>query len=202
MGWEALSGPRFQDLLCEYLTNTPTTDPTEDLLAFSQEMASKHTPDAAARAICDRLYGEVAYVPGVTSVHTPAADAWEGRSGVCQDFAHLAIGVPVRRRLRRDLVEKTDDHEERDRHGDDAPLPGRVARHRTNLLDGDPCSGQPGEADHDRNPVPRADLREATDRDDHPKTAHSAEGDGRSRGRCEVTMQTRKQPLDERSWPR
>jgi len=93
MDWEALTGPRFQDLLCEYLTNTPTTEPTEELLAFAQEMAARKTPDAAARAICDRLHGEISYVPGVTSVHTPAADAWEGRSGVCQDFAHLAIGA-------------------------------------------------------------------------------------------------------------
>ena len=35
-------------------------------------------------------------------MHTPAADAWEVRSGVCQDFAHLAtgalraIGIPAR----------------------------------------------------------------------------------------------------------
>ena len=30
---------------------------------------------------------------GVTSVHTPATHAWDVRSGVCQDIAHLAIGA-------------------------------------------------------------------------------------------------------------
>ena len=32
-------------------------------------------------------------MPGSTTVHTPAAHAWQERSGVCQDFAHLAIGA-------------------------------------------------------------------------------------------------------------
>lgn len=91
--WEAITGPRFKDLLCEYLVNTPTTEPTEDLLEFAHEVARKGTPDEAARAICDHLFDQVKYVRGVTSVHTPAAHAWGVRSGVCQDFAHLAIGA-------------------------------------------------------------------------------------------------------------
>jgi len=92
-GWDAITGPRFQDLLCEYLVNTPTTEPTEDLLDFAHEAAGRSTPDEAARAICDHLFSEVKYVRGVTSVHTPAEHAWSVRSGVCQDFAHLAIGA-------------------------------------------------------------------------------------------------------------
>lgn len=91
--WDTISGPRFQDLLCEYLVNTPTTEPTADLLAFAQDAAGRGTPHDAAREICDYLHAEVAYVPGATTVHTPAVDAWEVRSGVCQDFAHLAIGA-------------------------------------------------------------------------------------------------------------
>jgi len=101
-GWEAITGPRFQDLLCEYLVNTATTEPTEELLGFAEEAAGTGTPDEAARKICEFLYDQVKYVPGVTSVHTPAVDAWVGRQGVCQDFAHLAtgalrsIGIPAR----------------------------------------------------------------------------------------------------------
>ena len=74
--WDAITGPRFQDLLCEYLVNTPTTEPTEQLLAFATEAAHTGSPDETARAICDYLYDEVKYVSGVTSVHTPAAHAW------------------------------------------------------------------------------------------------------------------------------
>ena len=91
--WEAITGPRFQDLLCEYLVNTPTTEPTEELLQFARDAAGRNTPDGAAREISDFLFDAVKYVPGVTSVHTPAEHAWQVRSGVCQDFAHLAIGA-------------------------------------------------------------------------------------------------------------
>lgn len=91
--WDTLLGPRFQDLLCEYLRNSATTEPTAELLEIAQQAAATSSPDETARAICDHLYREVKYVPGVTSVHTPAAHAWGERSGVCQDFAHLAIGA-------------------------------------------------------------------------------------------------------------
>jgi transglutaminase-like putative cysteine protease len=91
--WDTLLGPRFQDLLCEYLTISNATSPPEQLAHFAEEAASQGTPDQTARAICDYLYSEVKYVPGVTSVHTPAREAWDARSGVCQDFAHLAIGA-------------------------------------------------------------------------------------------------------------
>jgi len=91
--WDALNGPRFKDLLCEYLAVTPVTRPTEELHAFAQEVAHKKSPDETAREICDFLHDQINYVPGATTVHTPAADAWAARSGVCQDFAHLALGA-------------------------------------------------------------------------------------------------------------
>ncbi|MEX0913655.1 MAG: transglutaminase family protein [Demequina sp.] len=93
MGWEDLNGPLLQDLLAEYLLNSPTTQPTDELADFAQQIAGKHSPDEAARAICDHLHQSMNYVPGSTGVHTPARDAWEAKSGVCQDFAHLGIGA-------------------------------------------------------------------------------------------------------------
>ncbi|WP_084126884.1 transglutaminase family protein [Demequina sp. NBRC 110054] len=93
VSWGDIQGPRFQDLLCEYLGNTPTTEPTEELAAFAEDAAGRLSPDLTARSICDMLHERIAYVPGATSVHTPATDAWEKKSGVCQDLAHLAIGA-------------------------------------------------------------------------------------------------------------
>lgn len=93
VGWEDLAGPMFQDLLAEYLVNSPATAPTQQLEEFALAAAHRAGPDAAAREICDYLHDQVSYVPGATGVHTPAADAWEAKSGVCQDFAHLAIGA-------------------------------------------------------------------------------------------------------------
>ena len=46
----------------------------------------------AALGICRILRGEVAYVPGATRVSSHAVEAWDVRQGVCQDFAHLAVG--------------------------------------------------------------------------------------------------------------
>lgn len=91
--WDTLAGPRFQDLLSEYLGVSDVTAPTEELAEVAREAAGRLEPDAAARAICDHLHDQMRYVPGATTVHTPARDAWEVRSGVCQDFAHLAIGA-------------------------------------------------------------------------------------------------------------
>ncbi len=91
--WDAILGPKLQDLLTEYLVNSPTTTPSEELADFAHELAAKASPDETARAICAHLHDTVKYIPGVTSVHTPAIHAWEARSGVCQDFAHLAVGA-------------------------------------------------------------------------------------------------------------
>lgn len=93
VGWEDLSGPLFQDLLAEYLEQSKATQPTDELAAFALESAAKFGPDDTARAISDFLHDHIKYVPGSTGVHTPASHAWEAKSGVCQDFAHLAIGA-------------------------------------------------------------------------------------------------------------
>ncbi len=91
--WDAISGPRLQDLMCEYLVNTEVTEPSEELADKAAELAAGKSPDDAARAICDYVHDEVKYVPGATTVHSPAGEAWEARSGVCQDMAQIAIGA-------------------------------------------------------------------------------------------------------------
>lgn len=42
--------------------------------------------------LCARIHDEFTYEPGFTSVTTPLLEVFEQRRGVCQDFAHLAIG--------------------------------------------------------------------------------------------------------------
>ncbi len=46
-----------------------------------------------AVAVVDLVHAEVKYVFGATGVHTRASEAWEQRSGVCQDMAHLVLGA-------------------------------------------------------------------------------------------------------------
>ncbi len=93
VGWDALAEPKLRDLLTEYLANSAITEPTAELGEFADAAASSSEPDDAARIICSHLHGTISYVRGATTVHTPATHAWEARSGVCQDFAHLAIGA-------------------------------------------------------------------------------------------------------------
>lgn len=38
-----------------------------------------------------RIHDEWTYLPGSTEVDTPLLDVWQGRRGVCQDFAHLMV---------------------------------------------------------------------------------------------------------------
>ncbi len=59
-------------------------------------------PLAKVASICDWLYENVEYVPGLTDPSTSACDTLVQRAGVCRDFAHLgialsrAISIPAR----------------------------------------------------------------------------------------------------------
>ncbi len=57
---------------------------------------------ACAERLSTKLHSDIEYVPGVTTIGTPATELLESRRGVCQDFAHLMIaclrsrGLPAR----------------------------------------------------------------------------------------------------------
>lgn len=91
--WDDVRGDRATDAYVEFLGQSTSTSPDEEVVDIARETASGMTPDAAARAICERIGGLVEYVPGVTGVHTDAAEVWRRRQGVCQDYAHLTLGA-------------------------------------------------------------------------------------------------------------
>ena len=93
VGWDVLHGAEVRDRLSEQLADTATTDVPDDVVELARRAAEGLTPAEAAEAVCHALRDEVEYIPGVTTVHTPAAEAWEKRTGVCQDMAHLALGA-------------------------------------------------------------------------------------------------------------
>lgn len=80
---------------------TRLTEPDEALrdVAASWRVADV---DELADGLCRFVHGSFTYRSGVTGVRTTAAQAWAGRVGVCQDFAHVMIavctaaGVPAR----------------------------------------------------------------------------------------------------------
>jgi transglutaminase-like putative cysteine protease len=47
---------------------------------------------SAVRELTSRIFSDFAYDPEFTTVATPLEEVLENRRGVCQDFAHLAVG--------------------------------------------------------------------------------------------------------------
>lgn len=87
-----------------YLRPTPLTDADERIRDFAgpcQRLRAKGDL-AALHGLMAAIHEQVAYQPGETQVHTPAAQVLAQGSGVCQDHAHLFIaccrawGIPAR----------------------------------------------------------------------------------------------------------
>ena len=101
-GWETLRGADVRDRLAEFLSDTATTAPPEEVVELTRRVAGDLPPAEAALAVSNALRDEVEYIPGATTVHTPASEAWAKRAGVCQDLAHLvsgalrSLGIPAR----------------------------------------------------------------------------------------------------------
>lgn len=102
LGWDALREDRVRDTHVEYLTATPHSAVTPELIATAHDVVGDAEPNAAALACAEWLRDQVTYTPGSTGVHTHAMEAWEARTGVCQDLAHLmagllrGLGIPAR----------------------------------------------------------------------------------------------------------
>lgn len=89
--------------LSEALLNTRLTQPHPEVLALAKKaVRDSASPGAAASLIVAQIKTHMKYVKGSTGVHSTAREAWEGRAGVCQDFAHVtigalrAVGIPAR----------------------------------------------------------------------------------------------------------
>lgn len=100
--WDRVRSPEVADRMSEFLATSATTRPDDDLVELARDAIGVAEPGDAVPAVMSALRDEVEYVTGVTGVHTRASEAWQARSGVCQDIAHLAagalrtVGVPTR----------------------------------------------------------------------------------------------------------
>ncbi|WP_447912264.1 transglutaminase family protein [Microbacterium phyllosphaerae] len=80
--------------LAECVTQTPATDPDEEMRELALRIeAEGGGVDETAFEICKTVGEAMEYRSGVTGVSSTARDAWPTRSGVCQDIAHVALGV-------------------------------------------------------------------------------------------------------------
>ncbi|MEP6853120.1 MAG: transglutaminase family protein [bacterium] len=91
--WNRLRTDRTVDAFAETLVPTQRSAAPEDLVELAGQAADGAEPHVAARAVCAVVTEQMAYQAGSTGVYTVAAEAWKERTGVCQDFAHLAVGA-------------------------------------------------------------------------------------------------------------
>ena len=93
MTWDVVRSAATADKFDEYLATSTFTAPPPELVDLADSLAADNAPLEAAHAIAAAVHETMTYVPGSTGVHTLAAEAWDARSGVCQDYAHLVVGA-------------------------------------------------------------------------------------------------------------
>jgi transglutaminase-like putative cysteine protease len=93
--WDELAARIPQSLaLAECVAQTPATDPDEEMRELALRIeAEGGGVDETAFEICKTVGEAMEYRSGVTGVSSTARDAWPARSGVCQDIAHVVLGV-------------------------------------------------------------------------------------------------------------
>jgi transglutaminase-like putative cysteine protease len=90
-----LSAPNTPELRMakEYLLDSPQIRRSADLGAYAQSTFADDKPILQATlAFTHKIFTEFKFDPSTTTVATPLEQVLKQRSGVCQDFAHLAIG--------------------------------------------------------------------------------------------------------------
>ncbi len=81
---------------------TDYVERNRDLARVARALKRGKDPADAVLAAARWVREHLTYQPGTTGVHTGAVEAWEARTGVCQDFAHLTLllvremGIPGR----------------------------------------------------------------------------------------------------------
>jgi transglutaminase-like putative cysteine protease len=98
-GWETIRDelpsvrtPEWLDA-CQYVFESPCVKGSAELAAYAAESFPAGRPVLEAVADLNRrIHADFRYDPQATSVTTPVHEVFRHRHGVCQDFAHAAIG--------------------------------------------------------------------------------------------------------------
>jgi transglutaminase-like putative cysteine protease len=94
MTWEVACAQTNDDVaMHEYTLPSPLVPYLPELDSYARETFTAERPlGDALLELVHRIHEDIAYVTGSTTVTTPPREAFEQRQGVCQDFAHIAIG--------------------------------------------------------------------------------------------------------------
>ena len=77
----------------QFLLDSPLVHSNAELAAYAATSFVPNRPLLEAVAdLVQRIYQEFTYEPEATTVSTPLNEVLDHRQGVCQDFAHVAIG--------------------------------------------------------------------------------------------------------------
>jgi len=75
------------------LQQTNLTEPTDEMLEyFSYSLPKKNSVDQVLK-LAEAIQGLIAYSPGQTNFATTAVQSFAMKSGVCQDHAHIMLGL-------------------------------------------------------------------------------------------------------------
>jgi transglutaminase-like putative cysteine protease len=78
----------------EFVFDSPFVAASPQLAAYGAPNFQPGAPLAeAVIGLSQRIHREFSYKPKSTSIETPLAEVLKRRNGVCQDFAHVMIGV-------------------------------------------------------------------------------------------------------------
>lgn len=81
-------------VLMDTLAQTTATEPCEEMSDIANRAVSAGNDiNTTARQICNEVGEAMEYRKGVTGVNSTAREAWRKKSGVCQDIAHICLGV-------------------------------------------------------------------------------------------------------------
>lgn len=103
--WEELASEAVTDRWCEYLSPSDYVDDANsdpERSALVAELRTYPTPGEAVNVANRMVRDRISYAAGSTTVSTTAREAWQARSGVCQDFTHAMLsllrsaGIPAR----------------------------------------------------------------------------------------------------------
>ena len=78
----------------EFVYESPLVPSDDALKAYGAQSLTPGRPIlAAARELTRRIKADFEYHPGATDISTPLQQVFEGKAGVCQDFAHVMIAA-------------------------------------------------------------------------------------------------------------
>jgi transglutaminase-like putative cysteine protease len=93
LSWAQLRAQAESSRLLEFLLPTPLTAVTPAVSAAVTDAVRGADPVEAAQEIASRVRAQVGYLAGATGVRTNAQQAWDQGRGVCQDMAHVTVGL-------------------------------------------------------------------------------------------------------------